>query len=76
MKDFDSIDPSTLDSISGGRAGRALASAAKWAWQNVGAPVAGGALYEWASDRLGGGRSTNTNTNAQQQQQPQPQSGQ
>jgi len=71
MKDFATIDSAQLDSISGGRAAtRAVGKAAKWAWQNVVAPMGGGALYEAASDWLGGRNSSNNN-----QQQAQPPSG-
>ena len=68
MSNFETIDSTTLDSITGGNRGRAAVNAGKWLWRNVVAPIGGGAAWEWASRQFGGG---------QQPQQPQqPQQGQ
>ena len=53
--EFSTIDTNDLDTVTGGRAGQTVTNAAKWAWRNVGAPVASGAAWEAASRWLGGG---------------------
>jgi hypothetical protein len=62
--EFQTIETNDLDNVSGGNRGQAVRKAAGWAWRNVIAPMGGGAVYEWASQRLGGG-------GGQQPQQPQ-----
>ena len=51
------LDTHELDTVTGGRGGQAVTNAAKWAWRNVGAPIASGAAWEGASRWLGGGSS-------------------
>jgi hypothetical protein len=58
MSNFETIETEDLDNVTGGRGniGPALRKAGAWAWRNVIAPAGGGAIYNWAADRLGGGQ--------------------
>ena len=54
--EFATIDTNDLDTVNGG-AGKldAVRRAGAWAWKNIGAPIAGGAAWQAASDWLSGG---------------------
>ena len=67
---FDTIACEELDAVVGGRAAQAAKAAGGWLWRNVAAPVAGGAIYNWAADRLGGGQQQPAQPAAQPPAQP------
>ena len=55
MNNFETIGSEDLDTVTGGSRGQAIKKAGSWLWRNVAAPLGGGALYDWAADKLGGG---------------------
>jgi hypothetical protein len=66
MNNFETIDSADLDTVNGGSRGQAIKKAGSWLWRNVVGPAGGGALYNWAADRLGGGQQQPAQPPAQQ----------
>ncbi|MDQ3339879.1 MAG: hypothetical protein M4D80_32370 [Myxococcota bacterium] len=56
MNNFETIETEDLHNVNGGNRGQAVRKAGSWLWRNVVAPAGGGAIYNWAADRLGGGQ--------------------